>query len=196
MRLNFRVEAERIEVLKASTAFLGLAKSRKKGALAQAEIESGQRMQQSILTVLRGIQSDKLWLDRAEFTKDFDAAFKAAKLKLTTPLRKGLIAALCERDETAAVCADSKGKPEPDSELRDFENIPLKEDVDAYFAREVLPHVPDAWIDHEKTKVGYEIPFAKHFYEYKPMRPLEEIKAEILALEERVHSTVGGGLRW
>jgi type I restriction enzyme M protein len=65
---------------------------------------------------------------------------------------------LAERDETADVCTDRRGNPEPDPELRDYENVPLKEDIETYFAREVLPHVPDAWIDHDKTRIGYEIP--------------------------------------
>ena len=70
-----------------------------------------------------------------------------------------------------------KGKPQPDSSLRDTENVPLAEDVETYFKREVLPHAPDAWIDHEKTKVGYEIPFNRHFYVFTPPRPLAEIDA-------------------
>ena len=72
-----------------------------------------------------------------------------------------------------------KGKPLPDPELRETENVPLSEDVDAYFGREVLPHAPDAWIDHEKTKVGYEIPFNRYFYVFKPSRELAEIDADL-----------------
>ena len=72
-----------------------------------------------------------------------------------------------------------KGKPQPDSSLRDTENVPLAEDVETYFKREVLPHAPDAWIDHEKTKVGYEIPFNRHFYVFTPPRPLAEIDAAV-----------------
>lgn len=79
-----------------------------------------------------------------------------------------------------------KGKPQPDSSLRDTENVPLKEDIQAYFEREVLPHVPDAWIDQEKTKVGYEIPFNRHFYNYVPPRPLEVIDAELKALSAEI----------
>lgn len=74
-----------------------------------------------------------------------------------------LLDALSERDETADVCTDAKGNPEPDPELRDYENVPLKDDIRAYFEREVLPHVPDAWIDESKTKKGYEIPFTRHW---------------------------------
>jgi len=83
------------------------------------------------------------------------------------------------------VCRDKDGNPEPDPELRDTENVPLKEDIHEYFAREVLPHVPDAWIDEGKTKVGYEIPFNRHFYTYAP-RPLAEIEADIKAIEQEI----------
>ena len=76
-----------------------------------------------------------------------------------------------------------KGKPQPDTSLRDAENVPLTEDIEAYFRREVLPHVPDAWVDESKSQVGYEINFTRYFYQYKPLRPLADIRADILALE-------------
>ena len=75
---------------------------------------------------------------------------------------------------------------EPDPDLRDFENVPLKEDIDAYFEREVRPHVPDAWMDRDRDKVGYEINFNRHFYKYTPPRPLEEIDAELKQAEEEI----------
>jgi len=77
---------------------------------------------------------------------------------------------------------DRKGKLKPDTSLRDTENVPLKEDIGTYLEREVMPHVPDAWVDEEKTKVGYEIPFARHFYVYTPPRPLEAIDADLQRL--------------
>ena len=87
------------------------------------------------------------------------------------------------RDEAGKVVLGAKGKmkgkPMPDADLRDTENVPLGEDIEAYFQREVLPHAPDAWIDHEKTKVGYEIPFNRHFYVFQPPRELAEIDAEL-----------------
>lgn len=85
-----------------------------------------------------------------------------------------------------------KGKPQPDSNLRDTENVPLGEDIKAYFKREVLPHAPDAWIDHEKTKVGYEIPFNRHFYVFKPPRALDEIDAELKGVTDRILTMIGG----
>ncbi|MEV8545086.1 class I SAM-dependent DNA methyltransferase [Streptomyces sp. NPDC051572] len=84
-----------------------------------------------------------------------------------------------------------KGAAEPDGDLRDFENVPLGEDIEEYLKREVLPHVPDAWIDHTKTKIGYEIPFTRHFYVYKPPRPLEKIDAELKSLEAEIQELLG-----
>ncbi len=85
-----------------------------------------------------------------------------------------------------------KGKPAPDANLRDTENVPLSEDVGAYFKREILPHAPDAWIDEEKTKVGYEIPFNRHFYVFKPPRTLSEIDAELKGVTDRIVAMIGG----
>jgi type I restriction enzyme M protein len=99
---------------------------------------------------------------------------------------KAVLAALSKRDETAEICCDKEGKPEPDPELRDTESVPLKETIEDYFKREVLPHVPDAWIDHSKTKLGYEIPLNRYFYLYEPPGPLEEIEADIRKLEQEI----------
>jgi type I restriction enzyme M protein len=105
-------------------------------------------------------------------------------------MRKTLVSALSERDDLAAVCTDTSGATEPDPELRDTENVPLSEPVEEYFAREVRPYVPDAWInesvrdsrDGEIGKVGYEINFNRYFYEYVPPRALEEIGRDLKAL--------------
>ncbi|EAO4438955.1 SAM-dependent DNA methyltransferase [Salmonella enterica subsp. enterica serovar Newport] len=128
--------------------------------------------------------------------------FKKALPKVSAAQFKLLIKHLSETDENAEVCK-TKGKPEPDASLRDYENVPLSESVETYFIREVLPHVPEAWIDTEKTDpydgqiglVGYEIPFNRHFYKYQPPRSLEDIDREldevsrdIMALLAEVHS--------
>ena len=84
-----------------------------------------------------------------------------------------------------------KGKPQPDTALRDTENVPLSEDIQAYFEREVLPHAPDAWIDDEKSRVGYEIPFNQHFYVYEPPRSLHEIDEELKAVTARIMMMLG-----
>jgi len=89
-----------------------------------------------------------------------------------------------QKNKSGKIITDKSGNPKPDTSLRDRENVPLKEDIHEYFEREVKPHVPDAWIDESQTKIGYEINFTKHFYEYKPLRSLEEITRDILALEK------------
>lgn len=100
------------------------------------------------------------------------------------------------RDEQGNLVLGSKGKlkgkPQPDSSLRDTENVPLSEDVDTYFRREVLPHAPDAWIDPDKTKVGYEIPFNRHFYVFEPPRPLEAIDADLKRSTDRIKAMIEG----
>ena len=101
-----------------------------------------------------------------------------------------------ERDEHGKVVlatkGKGKGKPVPNADLRDTENVPLSEGVEAYFKREVLPHAPDAWIDHDKTKVGYEIPFNRHFYIFKPPRPLNEIDADLKVVTDRILTMIAG----
>jgi len=101
-----------------------------------------------------------------------------------------------ERDKAGKVVLATKGKlkgkPQPDADLRDTENVPLSEDVEEYFNREVLPHAPDAWIDEDKTKVGYEIPFNRHFYVFKPPRPLAEIDAELKTVTDKILEMIGG----
>jgi type I restriction enzyme M protein len=137
---------------------------------------------------------DHIFKDRAEFEAILDAAAKKAGVGLAAPVRKAVLSALSERDETAAVCCDKNGNPEPDPELRDHESVPLAESVESFFAREVQPHVRDAWIDVNKRDprdgqvglVGYEINFNRYFYRYKPPRPLEEIEAEIRNTEQDI----------
>jgi type I restriction enzyme M protein len=106
------------------------------------------------------------------------------------PLLKALWAAVGVSDPDGEVQM-SKGEPLPDPDLRDNENVPLNEDIHEYFEREVRPHVPDAWIDEEKTKIGYEIPFTRHFYVYTPARPLSEIDAELKQLEAQIQALLG-----
>ena len=95
-----------------------------------------------------------------------------------------------KRDAQKEIMKDKKGNPIADTDLRDYENMPLTEDIDTYFQREILPHVPDAWIDENKTKIGFEINFTKYFYEYKPLRSLVDIRAEILALEDETDGLI------
>ena len=186
LRLNFQCSEERIARLVEARPFLGLAKTKKKGKAGDAEIEEGKQQQEAILAALRGLDQSKLYKNRATFEKLLVKALKTADLKVAAPVKKAILTVLSEADETAEVCKDSKGSVEADSDLRDYENVPLKEDVDEYMKREVIPHVPDAWVEESKTKVGYEIPFTRHFYEYKALRPLGEIESDIQALEQEI----------
>lgn len=186
LRLNFQISDERIKGLANQTAFSNLARSKKKGQAGLDEIESGKKLQQQIIEVLYSMKDNTLYKNRDTFTKIVKKAFKDHGLSIPAPLMKAILAALSEKDETADICRDSKGNPEPDPDLRDTENVPLKEDIHEYFEREVKPYVPDAWIDESKTKIGYEIPFTRHFYKYTSLRSSEEILKEIKELEASI----------
>lgn len=134
---------------------------------------------------------------RTRFEKALQAALKPTSTTLTATIRKLLQKHLSESDDTAEVCLSS-GKPEPDPSLRDNENVPLGESVTEYVGREVLPHVPDAWVDESKVDakdgetgiVGYEIPFNRHFYVYTPPRPLEEIDHDLKQVTDRIKTMI------
>jgi type I restriction enzyme M protein len=185
LRLNFQASVERLARLGTESAFMNLAKSKKRGGAALAEIEAGKALQESIKTALQDLGAT-LYKNRDEFEIVLTDTLRAADVKIAAPVKKAIANALAERDETAEICTDRDGNPEPDADLRDYENVPLKDDIDEYLRREVLPHVPDAWVDESKTRIGYEIPFTRHFYEYVPPRPLEEIEREIKELEDEI----------
>jgi type I restriction enzyme M protein len=194
LRLNFQASPERIARLADERAFANLAVSRKKNKEAKRlEEEAGRAQQQSIRALLQALPGD-LYSSRPAFEKLLNKAARARGLKLSAPLKRAVLSALSEQDEQAEICRDKKGNPEPDSSLRDTENVPLGEDVHAFFAREVLPHVPEAWIDTDRRDprdgevglVGYEINFNRYFYQYTPPRPLAEIEADIRAVEEQI----------
>ena len=190
LRFNFAATAERIARIDEQTAFQNLAKSKKRaGPAHDAEVKEGQARQEAIRGLLRSLADQtggEVLHDRKAFVEVLRGAEAGAGLKLSAPERKAVLLALSERDPAAKVCRDRRGNPEPDTKLRDTETVPLREDVDAYVAREVLPHVPDAWVDESKTKIGYEIPLNRHFYVYEPPRPLEEIESDLQALEQDI----------
>lgn len=143
--------------------------------------------QQAIRSALAGL-AGRSWTNRDTFVAELKTALREAGLaKMGAPLIKSIWTVIGQHDPEAEVIT-TKGRPEPDPTLRDTENVPLTEDVDEYFAREVLPHVPDAWIDHDKTKIGYEIPFTRHFYRYTPPRPLEEIQRDLRGLVTEIQA--------
>jgi type I restriction enzyme M protein len=194
LRLSFSATQEHLAAFEASRAFEGIATSRKSGKEGKKEVERGQALQAEIRAALGTLPTDKVWMDREKFTAALDKVLKGQSLSISAPVRKAILATFSERDETAAICMGEDGNPEPDPELRDTENVPLKEDIHHYFEREVKPHVPDAWIDEDKTKLGYEIPLTRHFYRYSPPRALKTIEKEIRELEGeimRMLATVG-----
>ena len=185
LKLNFQANDERLSQLKKSGAFLNLAAGKKRKE-AEKEIKQGRKMQEAVLATLSRLKSKGIVKNREKFTALLKEEFKKAGLKISLPLFKAVLQALSKRDETADICRDSKGNPEPDPELRDYENIPLKEEVAAYMKREVLPHVPDAWTDESKTKIGYEINFSRYFYKYEPPRPLRQIETDLKKIEKEI----------
>ena len=193
LRLDFQASPDRIARLDDERAFANLAVSRKKGEGKAKDEEAGRRQQDAIRALLQGL-SDQPFLDRAAFEAELSRAAAEADLKLAAPIRKAILSALSERNDTAEICRDKEGRPEPDPELRDTENVPLREDVETFFEREVKPHVSDAWIDTTRRDpqdgnvglVGYEINFNRYFYEYRPPRPLEEIEADIQQVEKDI----------
>jgi type I restriction enzyme M protein len=188
LRLNFQPAKERIDRLDQQSAFVNLAKSKKKGKEAVKEAGEGEAIQKQIKTVLAGLDASRIFKNREEFIMAINAVGAnghSPPHKIKAPVMKAIFDSLAERDETADICKDKDGKPELDAELRDYENVPLSENIEEYFKREVLPHVPDAWMDRSKAKVGYDINFTKEFYKYQPLRSLEEIRKDISELEQQ-----------
>ncbi len=186
LRLAFQVTPERTIALREEAAFQKLATTKKKGKEGQKEIEEGTHLQNQILAMLDGMDGNVVDKSRPTFEARLGACGEADAIKLSAPMKKAILNCMSERDESADTCLDADGNPEPDSELRDYENVPLKDDIHEYFEREVKPHIPDAWIDESKTRVGYEIPFARQFYRYAPPRLLDQINTEIKAVQEEI----------
>lgn len=196
LRLNFCNAPERIERLREITAFKNLATSKKRDKKqAAAEEERGRAFQAGIIAALESLPGNII-KDREVFIVMMEKALKQADLKVSAPIKKAIIVALGERDETVDICRDKNGDPEPDPELRDHENVPLGKDVDEYFDEEVRPHVTDAWIDRNYAdpmdggvgKVGYEINFNRYFFKYDPPRKLADIDKDIRAAEQNILS--------
>ena len=205
LRLNFQASDNRIARLDDQRTFANLAKSRKRGEPGERDRAKGRALQDSIRTALR-LMPDTLHKDREAFVAELNAVAKKACIKLRAPIRKAILTALSKRDETAAICRDKRGLPEPDPSLRDTERVPLPDgddpvdeegipvSVQEFFDREVRPHAPDAWINRSKRDgrdghvglVGYEINFNRYFYRFRPPRPLGEIEADIRRIEREM----------
>ncbi|MFD9323985.1 N-6 DNA methylase [Streptomyces sp. NPDC060053] len=176
LKLRFEVTEETLTALRASAA---IDKAVDAGAFADA---------------LKSLVGER-WATKVEAWDAIRQVLVPAGLMMPTgkPFQKALRDVVGVRDPEGEEQYLKKGDPhpEPDPELRDNENVPLEEDIDAYMKREVLEHVPDAWVDHTKTKIGYEIPFTRQFYVYEPPRPLEEIDEELTLLEAEIQRLLG-----
>ena len=180
LRLNFTATPDRIARLEGHLGFRKLGMRGKNGTLRQ----------DAVRRVVREFPPPQVFRDRRSFVRALREVERVSEIPLFPPERKIVLAGLGERDPSAEICRDRNGAPEPDPQLRDTEIVPLKEDVEDFFQREVLPHRPDAWIDHDKTKIGYEIPLNRYFYHYEPPRPLEEIEADIKTLGDEIRGLI------
>ena len=177
LRLNFQASDERIDLLADERAFRRL------------DAEN----QKAIVSALKNLPK-QLFTDRKDFSKALDVVLRNGELTTRAPVKKAIFAALSERDQKAAICTDGRGNPEPDTELRDHELVPLRESWEEYLQREVKPFVSDAWVDEthcdssdgEVGRVVYEINFNRYFHKYTPPRPLEVIGDELKLLEAEI----------
>lgn len=173
LRLRFEVTDEKIAEFRESTAYKGMNQNEK----AVNDARFAEMYGKSFMA--------------------YDSFFQALNIKLKNAAVKQVVKTFGVRDQEAESVKSANGGYEPDTELRDSETVPLKDDVREYFEREVRPHVPDAWyIEPKEENIGFDIPFTRHFYKYVPPRPSEELKQEILALEvqiqEKLKAVLGG----
>lgn len=194
MRMNYQATPERIETLKEERAFQKIAESKKRDPeKKKQEIQEGKVKQQAILEMLSEMEP-KVYKNVETFREVFKTEAEKRGIKLYAATRDAIVDALGKRDEEADIMVDRQGRPEPDTDFRDYEYVPLTEEVLEYFEREVMPYVPDAWIDEDYTdekdgkvgRVGYEINFNRYFYEYEPPRPLDEINQDIKDLQSEI----------
>ncbi len=220
LRLNFQISDERIENVYSQSAFsklydediaqeLELKKEKqtikKRELLTLTKLYKGKELQDNIINILKANKSTEIIKNREVFSDKLGALLK--NMDINNSIFKAILMGLSERDEIADYCLKSKSK-EADTSLRDTESIPLSKDVIDYITdtqihidkeqknileyveREVSPHVSEYWIDHSKTKIGYEIPFTRYFYKYEELRPFKEIMLEIEELEKEIQSEI------
>ena len=220
LKLNFKISEERIKNIYSENKFSKLFDEEEYNRLEKLsespdfkakqqkkldKLKEGKELQEKILNRLRENKSDKLYKNREEFKEVLKEILGDLDLKksLMKAVRKGL----AKRDETADYCK-KRGKIESDTDLRDYERIPFshkveeykkdysdfvekeKENIRKYFENEVKPHVPEAWVDYSYTRVGYEMPFTRYFYEFEELEPSHEIKEDIEELESEINKTM------
>ncbi|MFO0603642.1 MAG: class I SAM-dependent DNA methyltransferase [Polyangiales bacterium] len=186
LRLSYRPAPERLAAVPDAVA-RALAKPRKGTSPVDVAAVTA-----ALLAALGTLDGARSVPRRDDVREAVSRALAKAKTEVPSVALDAAVDALGARDETAEPVRDAKGNLVPDPELRDYESVPVREEVAAFLAREVLPHAPDAWVDEAKTRVGWEIPFARHFYKYTPPRPLGLIEGEIRALEAEIQGLLGG----
>jgi len=188
LQLNYQVSKERLENLYGVKAFAKLAESKKENPeLKLKEEEEGKKKQRQIIDALGkiGNHSYKNW---DAFENKVKSALK--DFNLSPNLIKNVILALSEHDDSADYVLDAKGNKKPDPNLRDSEKIPLKQNIEEYFKKEVKPYYPDAWMDRKKDKIGYELNLTRYFYKYQPPRPIEEIEKDIKEVTAEIQELI------
>ena len=188
LQLNYCVNEERLENLYSVSAFAKLSESKKENPDEKLEEEEeGKKQQEGIIKALKTIDGH-LYNNWDSFEAKIKTTLK--KLDLKPIFVKNIILALSEHDDTAEYVLDAKGKKQADSNLRDSEKIPLKQDIQKYFEKEVKPYYPDAWMDRSKDKIGYELNFTQYFYKYVPPRSLEDIEKDIKKVTAEIQELI------
>jgi len=190
LRLNLKTSDKRIKKMESQKVFnnLFISKKKNKAQRLQEINEKEQRREiiKSLFLKFKEYTEENLFKNKSAFLEELKGFAEQQNIFFTSAEIKAILSGLSQKDETADICLNPKGEPLPDKDLTDTENIPLAEDINKYFNKEILPHVPNAWIDFKKTKIGYEIPFNRHFYKYKPLRSLENIEADINSIGEDI----------
>ncbi|MBW9173383.1 type I restriction-modification system subunit M [Clostridium estertheticum] len=188
LKLSFKVNGDSIEKVKETSQFVNLSVSKKKDEIVKAQEELlGKGQQEILISMLESFDCNKVYLNREEFIKEIKVKAKTYGVTLAAALLKTIWNTIGERNENADICKDAKGIIESDSSLKDTESISLKEDINAYFEKEVKPHVADAYMDENTfNNIGYEVPFTRHFYKYEKLRSFSEIMEEVKELEGEI----------
>ena len=190
LRLRFDVNEENIARISEEKVF--------QGNKNQAKLMEPSEETELIKNAIRSLTGRK-FISRVEFEKELETVLKGNGIRLSATQWKSIFKIFGTRDDNAEIVRDKNGNPEPDTEARDYENVPLKEDINEYFEREVKPFAPEAWIntdvrdqkDGKIGKVGYEISFNRYFYKFVPPRPLEEIDADLKKLGKEIIDLLG-----
>jgi len=193
LRLKFEITDESLQRLKEHKVFMNDKPSKKKDEKAKEENEAWQKLRSVIYEILENMRGET-YMSRAAFLKRLETEAESRDVKIVKKYEKIIWQEIGERDENAEICLDKDDNQEPDNELKDYERVPLGQDIYEYFEKEVKPYAPSAWIDesvrdhkdNQIGKVGYEIPFTRYFYKYETPRNIEEIEEDIKKAEKEI----------